>query len=424
VRPYLSGGYTYIALDLNFAANAQPGPQHLIFTTPDYVYVLPSAMYLTQGAPPSVVAATANGDGTITVTGANWNAATQIYFDSLPATINSLDLGNQIAVVVPPAGASGQQATLVAYNADGQNSQFLESASPVTFSYGTLAAPSITAISPSSLAVGAEAMVDVTGSGFSFTTGRNSLGFGTSDVVVRRVFVLSDNHLQADVSVLPNAAQSTSDVTLMSGFALATAPGGFTLTPPISGLPTPVPVLTNTVSGLTGAYAGASVTLAGTWLSTNSSVPPIVTIGGVQATVTAWTQTQLSVVIPASLPAGPATFVVNNGQVSSYTELVNIDAAPAGIDAIQRADGAYIYSAQPAHIGDNLVVTLSNFTPGSSVQIGVGGVLLNPTAVNQIGSYTQIAFTVSKSVPTGSSDQFVVYNDGMSSYPASIPVLP
>jgi uncharacterized protein (TIGR03437 family) len=182
---------------------------------------------------------------------------------------------------------------------------------------------------------------------------------------------------------------------------------------------------------LNGAYPGASVNLYGSALSTSATVPPTVTIGGLSATVTAWSPTQLTLVVPASLSAGTATLSINNGQIGSYTNLVVIDPVPAAIDALQRSsDGAYIYSAQPAHIGDGLIVTLSNFAPGvtaispSSVQIGIGGVLLAPTTITQIDSVTQVSFTVPKNVPTGPAEQFVVYFNGASSYPASIQVLP
>ena len=41
----------------------------MTFTTPDYMYVLPSGIYLTQNNQPAIDSLAANGDGTLTVTG-------------------------------------------------------------------------------------------------------------------------------------------------------------------------------------------------------------------------------------------------------------------------------------------------------------------------------------------------------------------
>src|SRR5581483_8880049 len=102
--------------------------------------------------------------------------------------IVSLDSTKSTAVVVPPPGASSQISTLTAYNPDGQNSQMVQSAGPQTYSYGTVAASSVASVSPSSLPAGAEAMVDITGTGFSFGQGPTTVGFGTTDVSVQHIF--------------------------------------------------------------------------------------------------------------------------------------------------------------------------------------------------------------------------------------------
>ena len=133
-----------------------------------------------------------------------------------------------MAVVTPPLGANGQVSTVTAYNSDsGQNSQFLP-ASPVIagFStpYGSETAPLVTSINPASLPAAAEAMVDITAAGVNFQQGLTNVGFGTSDVLVRRVFVLSSTHLQVDVSVSPGAALTSSDTSgIVTGFQLASS---------------------------------------------------------------------------------------------------------------------------------------------------------------------------------------------------------
>ena len=264
------------------------------------MYVAPASINLTQALPPTVASATPNGDGTITVTGSNWASDSLIYFDGLPTTISSLDPKNGIAVVVPPPGPSGQTSVVSVYNSDSQNSQFFQLSAPVTYSYPNAGTPSVTSISPASLPAGAESMIDITGSSFNFVAGQVTVGFGTSDIVVRRVFVLSPTHLQVDVAVSPNAALSNPDVSVMSGFQLATAPAGFQITAPVTGLPAVVPILTNAISGLTGAYPGALVSLYGTNLAAPKG-PTVVTIGGQSAPVLYASASQVNLQIPTGL---------------------------------------------------------------------------------------------------------------------------
>jgi uncharacterized protein (TIGR03437 family) len=437
IVPYTIPGYA--ALYLNFDANAQPGQQHIIFNTPDYTYVLPSAMFYTLNPPPTVDAINDNGDGTLTVSGTNWVAGTLLYFDGLPATIMSLDSTKGVAVVVPPAGSNGQQSTLTAYNPDGQNSQILQSAAPVTWSYGNLPTPAITTISPSSLPAGAAAMIDITGSNLSLTQGTSTIGFGTTDVAVQRVFVLSPNHLQVDVLVPTNAALSNSDVSVISGFQVATAPAAFQIKAVVPGLPAPDPALTNALPGLTGTYAGATVSLHGTNLAVASAIPgapttvkPTVTIAGEPVTILSSSPGQIKFQIPADLPPGPAQLIVNNGVRAALPIDVNIDTPPAAIAAIQDSMGNYIYDANPAQTGETLIVTLTNFAAAGAtvdparVQIGVGGVNHSATKIIEVLvgkiNYSQITFQLNANDPVGQQEPFIVYLDGRSSYPAVIPV--
>jgi uncharacterized protein (TIGR03437 family) len=426
-QPYQANGYTYVALYPTVNQAAQPGPQHVIFTTPGYMYVLPSGMYLTQNNPPAIASASANGDGTVTVAGSNWASNTQIYFDSLPASIMSLNPNTGVSVVTPPPGSNNQQATLTAYNSDGQNSQFLQAASPVQYSYGSAPATQVTSISPSSLPAGAEAMLDITATGVAFEQGLTTVGFGTTDVFVRHVFVLSSNHLQVDVSVSPNAALTNIYASIVTGFQVANFTGVFRILSPVAGLPAAIPDLVNALPGLTGSYAGAIVSLYGTNLAAPNAVPAI-TIGGQAATILYASPGQINLAIPAGLAPGPAILQLNNGAVNAYPVDVYIDPPPAGIDAIQNSTGAYIDSAQAAHPGETLIVTLSNFAAAGStialsqVQVSVGGVSYTPTQVAQAGTVWQVTFVLDSRVPLGPSEPLIVYLNGLSSVPANIPI--
>lgn len=427
VYPYPANGFTYYGVQVAFSIFAQTGPQHVVFSTPNYTYVLPAALNLTQNPPPTIAAATANGDGTVTVAGTNWAADTLLYFDGLPSSIQSLNPTAGSAIVIPPPGTNNEQAIVTAYNSDGQNSQFVQSASPVTYTYGSAPTAVINTISPSSLPAGAEASIDITGSGFNFTPGQTLVGFGTSDVLVQQVFVLSPTELQVDVLVSPNAALSNPDVSLIAGFQSALAPAGFQITAPVAGLPTPLPPLVNAVAGFTGAYPGAIVSIYGSNLAVGSVIP-LITIAGQPATVLYASPTQLNLQLPSALTPGPALLTLNNGTLTAYPITVTIANLPAGIDAVQNTAGAYIDAASPAYDGESLIVTLSNFAPPgtgivpSQVQVNVGGVSHPVTQVVAVGAVYQIYFELSATDPVGQSEQMIVYLNGASSYPAAIPV--
>lgn len=424
-----SPSLTYVGLYLDLSPAAILGPQHLIFTEPDgYMFVLPAGLSLATHTPPSVTGVTKNANGTATITGTNWASDSLIYFDGLPAAISSLDPVNGVAVVTPPPGANGQTSVITVYNSDGQNSDFLQLSSPVTYAYGNTGTPAIASVSPATLPAGAEALVDVTTSGFSLVPGEVAVGFGTTDVVVRRVFVISPSHLQVDVSVATNAALSTPDVSVINGFQIATAPAGFQISAPVSGLPAVIPILTNAAPGLTGSYPGATVSVYGSNLSAGGATPSIL-IGGQTVTVLYSSPTQLNLQLPTGLPTGPQQMLLNNGTANAYPVVVNIDTLPAGINAIQNISGNYVTSSQPAHPGDQLIVSLSNFAPDgagiapSQVQVGVGGVMRSVLAVtNPVTGLYQVSFLLNSNEQTGPAQQLVVYLNGRSSYPATIPV--
>jgi uncharacterized protein (TIGR03437 family) len=426
IRPYQANGYTYIAIDLGFNLGAQTGPQHVVYTTPSETYVLPSALALTQNLPPTVIATALNPDGTVTIAGSNWTTGTRLFFDGLPAAISVINPVTGLANLQVPPGANGQQATVTAYNPDGQNSQLVQSAAPVTYSYGLLPTPAVASISPASLPAGAEASVDISTSGFTLAPGLVTVGFGTADITVQRVFILSPNHLQVDVSIAPGAALSNPDVSVMSGFQVATAPAAFQITPAVAGMPTPVPVLTNALPGLTGAYPGSIVSLYGQNLAVGAA--PAITIAGQALNVLYASPTQLNLQLPSTLTPGPASMLINNGTAVSFPVTVNVDPLPAGLDAIQFGNGNYVDGTHPIHQTDLIIVTLNNFAPVGTiidpgrVQVSVGGIAHQAMQVTGIGSVYQVSFLMNATDPVGLSEQLVVYLDGNSSYPAYIPV--
>ena len=225
----------YIAVDVQVNISAE-GPKHLLFATLDDLYVLPAAFSIVAYAPPSITAVTpsldANGNRIVLIAGTgffpgangtNVPVNTTVLFDGQPGVIQGTTKAGQL-IVTPPPAQLGYTATVVALNSDGQSSLFLQP-TPPTFTYGggatatpvAVAAPSLT-ITPKLLVAGNATTVDVVGANTNFVAGQTVVGFGTSDVVVNQVTVLSPNHLS--VQVTPNVTVATSGINVTTGLGV------------------------------------------------------------------------------------------------------------------------------------------------------------------------------------------------------------
>lgn len=319
-------GGSALAVDFKFGLNTQPGPQHMVFSQGTWLYVLPSALNMVSRQPPAVSGLSAgvdsNGNQAVTVSGSGFAPDSLVYFDGLPAVTRYQDEGRLIAL--PPAGASGQRASVVVYNNDGQNSTFLQTQSPPVFSYDASDSP-VVSFSPASLPAGVEAMVDVTGVNTKFADGQMTVGFGSNDVFVRRVWVLSPSHLLVDVFVSPNAPTAATLASVISGFQIASQPFGFQILPANPNLPVVKPQLINALAAGGAVFPGATVSLFGSNLGGAGTV---ITVNDKPAQVLSASANQVNFVIPAGISAGPAILKLNNGAADAYPVAVPIDAAP------------------------------------------------------------------------------------------------
>ena len=369
-------GDTRFAMYMTFGLGAPSGPQHLVFMLPDYTYILPNGFNITTTNAPSINNIFPNADGSISMTGANFAPDTRFFLDGASLTTRSVDPVNGIAVAIPPTGASGQTATAMALNDDGQNSFFSPNA-PATYSYPA-AAQSVVTLNPSSVPAGVEAMIDITGVNTNFAQGQTTVGFGSSDVFVRQVWVLTPTHLQADVYVPATAVQTFTEVSIFSGFQSAVQPFGFQITAPNPRLPVASPLLVNTAAGQTAIYPGATVNVFGTNLAQGGTLP-VVTFNGTQALVLSASATQINLQVPAGLQPGPATMVVSTGVATSLPVDVNIIAIPTTITGVLNTSGVSIDSGHPARVGDIVTFLVSNFgdpvagVASSRVQLSING---------------------------------------------------
>ena len=417
-----------------------PGPHHLVMTFdtsqgPD-LFVAPDAINIVQNGPPAITALTQNSDGSVTVAAAGLTPDSRIFFDGLQAPVTvpfaATDATDGVITVMPPQGASGQNATVTVFTADNQNSMLVQSANPVTYAYPAANAGQISSVTPAALpagfnADGTSAMIDVQTSNTNFVQGQVTLGFGSSDISVRRVWVKSPTHLVADVVVSNNAVISAWPVSVISGFQAMEQQAAFQIQPSNMNLPTPALPVFNAVSYATVLHDADYASIFGSNLSTGSGAQ--ILLNGAAVPVLYSSANQINFQIPAGTPVGPSTLQVNNGSVNAYPVYLQIDSSPAvislpasGASAVSTSAGAPTMVVTPGEIAS---VQVTNVDPGivnapNRVTVTLSGV---PMAVQSVaalgGGVFQIQFAVTQSF-AGWQVPLVVLVDGSPSL--SVPV--
>ena len=282
--------------------------------------------------------------------------------------------------------------------------------------------------SPNVLPAGARAMIDVTGVNTNFVDGMTTIGFGTTDVFVRRVWVLSPNHALVNVNVAPAAQPGASLTSVISGFQIFSQPGGFHTISGDADLPIVEPTLINGIWLPSGVYPGSIASLFGLNLGGPSTR---ITINDQPVTLIYSSPVQINLIIPATLRPGPAILRLNNGSRDAFPVVISIDATPPVITAIANASNA---SGAPAHgtqPGDELNLLVTGIAPPSSpvdpqrVHVIVGGLDIPAAVVSAAdnGAF-QVRITLPASVTTGQRVPITISIDGKTSLPLYIAINP
>jgi uncharacterized protein (TIGR03437 family) len=421
VRAY-SG--TFLALDLQAASTGgATGPRHLIFSLPNDIYVLPSGLNLVQSSPPFIASVTpgfeSSGARSLALAGSTLNSSTIFYLDGLPTPLLRFDDQGR-AVVAPPPGLAGSRSAITAFNPDGQNSMFLQSSFPITYTYDT-GDPGVASFSPSSLPAGTESWVEITGSNSNFVDGVTMVGVGSSDVQVRRSWVVAPNKIWANIWVAPNAAVTASLASVINGFQVISQPFGLQ----VQGFNGRLPVLSSQVVNAspnqTGIFPGAAVILSGSNLSN-----PAITVGGQAATILNSNPNQVSFQVPFGLPAGPAVLRFSNG-VDTAAVVISIDAGPPGVLNVSGSGNVRIDANRPAKPGDVLNVLVTGLSEAGAapnpklVHVNIAGIDHSPVGITPQGAAHQVLVVLSPSVSSGQASLKVSVGS-RNSQPYYIPV--
>jgi hypothetical protein len=404
-------GYTkyytqgYVSLGVYTSSVLTTTPVALAVTVANDLYVLPAAFFVVPSGPPTLTSLSPGtdqyGNGTLTVNGASLSQATQFVFDGTVATILSANGDGSFTLAAPPAPGP-YNSSIEALNPDGQTSgQAIVFGNPPQYQYN-YANPAQIQVSPSTLLPGTDTMVQINGNNTNFNS-QTTVGFGSSDVVVKQIFVISSVLLQVNVSVNPQAPPTATTVTVTTGMQTATEtlyvqvlaanPNQISLHAPVI----------NAVTGLAGVPAGGAAIINVTGLPQNLTGWTL-TIG-IQLVNPVFLNGQLQVNIPNGLPVGPALVQLTSPSGAIIPPIVmKIDAPPPVISSVTSVSGSQISSNQPAHPGDILILNVIGLSDGSPLSIAnmfatVGGVSVPVIQV----SNPQVAIQLPTSIPTGTA---------------------
>ncbi len=371
-------------LQLTFALTpfSTLGPQHLVFSTPGEVFVLPSAITLVNHMPPALASLESstdkNGSLLVTVHGSDLTSSTRILFDGEQAKTLSVDADGASMVVAPPPAAQDYVAAVTALNSDGQTSLFL--AQPLLYTYpsGPSDAAAVT-LSQNSQYTGTEAMVEITAANMTFQQDRTTAGFGSSDVVARRLWVVSPTRLRVNVWVAPGAQASDTTITVGSGLQTATIPNGFHIRTSTDATPTLGSDLANTDKRQYGVYPGSTATLPVANLPSSATVSSVtLKLNDTQVAVTALDANKVTFVVPESFTPGTVVARLGVPDVTVAPVFVTIRIAPPEIVSIT-ANGVAIDETHPAKPGARLVITAEHLGDGEEtvshdrIRLSIGG---------------------------------------------------
>ncbi|MCU1237310.1 MAG: peptidase and matrixin and adamalysin [Candidatus Solibacter sp.] len=418
------------ALALRFAMPifAGTGPRHLVLNYGDDIFVLPQAINLVKRPVPAIASALPNSDGSVTVTGSSFGADSRVFFDGVQATIVQPYSGTdaQGAITVqPPPGNGGQVSLISVFNGDSQNTNMIPRA-PFTFTYPGSGAPQINRVSLTSLTAGSTGMVDITTSGTAFVDGQVTVGFGSDDITVQRVWVRDAGHLLANIAVAENAALGNSEISVISGFEVMSQPGAFQVQPKNPSLP----VVLATINGNTAQqtiYPGSVVSIYGVNLATAGSAQVTLNDQAMTLQPGGVLSTQINFFLPANFPIGPATLKVINGALASNPIAIQIDVAPPTIQSVTNASGVVYDATHFAAALDVVNVYVTNLDPGvlgnpGRLQVTLNGQSMPVQSVTAAANgQVQIQFVLNQGFG-GAPVNLAVVVDGSGSAPLPVTV--
>lgn len=408
-------GYTsqYIIFDLTIGGFSTEGNRHLFLDTGSETYVQPSAIQISTSRPPEVLnvnwtSPASDGTRLALLTGNNLSSQSRVFIDGEEALVRNFDSAAGIITIQPPSAPTGHIGRVIVLNPDGQSSLFLRPDTPPQLPYTDGDASTFT-ISPTTLVPGSESVIEVNAPGARLQSSRVTFGFGSSDVQVRNIAVVSPTRLLASVVVSPNAAASSLTATLITGLNHmqvrnavqiqgVNANTRFALQPDSrwtneSGSPFVMPGSNAVVqvNGLNGANPKVAASL--------NDQPINVTAAG---------NGRVTLQVPASVLPGYSLLRLQVDGETVNSVLVLVSGAAPTVQRVEGLDQIAIDSSRPASPGDTVLVSFTDPTAtdfsslrANDLSLSLGDQTVYTTRVVRTGANT---FQTYLSIPRGIAD--------------------
>jgi hypothetical protein len=429
ILPNTTSYYTdsYIKFGIAPVSKDAMGLRHLFFTTPNDMYVLPSAFLMVKNAPPSIDSVKAgdpdaNGNATALIAGSNMDLSSAVYFDGVPARILGQDKHGVLSVSVPVAPAK-YTANVTVLNTDLQSSLFVQP-TPQTFTYPDAKPPAPSLIAPQ-LPAGSEAMVEIRG--MPVIDGEVTIGFGSSDVLVGKVWLRDGGRIWLNLSVDPAAANGDLPITISSGLNTVYTQSALHVTDPVDGQLVLDPSLTNAATNRSSVWPGA-VAIANI---PNIEAPAStlrLAFGGEAAVVYWASKGRMAFRVPADLKPGPVVMSLSTAQNNLVLPVVvDIDPIPPMILAAMIAPSQNVDSTHTVKAGSTVLFAITNMgdlsgvSDPSVIHFSIGGEDHAATEITQTAAngkplpYTLISVVLASDVQTGSTVPVTVTWNGATS---------
>jgi uncharacterized protein (TIGR03437 family) len=415
IRPYAPAPDSYLQADFQFGPFAGENAVHLIFSRNNDIYVLPYGLRVVDRAAPQIENVTRLDSGDVLVSGSGFTSSTRVAFDGVFGTVRSFEDSGRLTVT-PPAAAAGATMHVVAFGSDGQSSLFMQPAVHFTNSVMETALFGFGA-SAYSLPAGTESVIEIAGS--NFAEGSTSIGFGSPDVDVRRVWFPSSSRALANVRVGPGAAGNSYNLTILNGLRLSTQTGALQVNssrPPWISTP-----------GI-ALIPGAAATIYVNNLTLSALAPMQLTVNELPAQVVSVDGSTVTFTAPSGLTPGVAVIRLQSGGEAALPLAVSVAQGQATIASVTAGFGTAVTPERPARYGEliSLLVTglPENFAPVGSqpkVSLTIGGVDHRLITVSPNGGLLQLQFSIQAVVPQG-THTLTVAVEGATISPYSLPV--
>jgi Matrixin len=436
---YFDAGYLKMIVDADPVSQATPVA--LAVTTPEDLYVLPSAFTVVPTAGPVISPVTGStdalGNATATLKGDNLGLGTRVLFDGAAATSIQQNEDGTLTVAAPPAIGS-HVAVVEALASDGQTSIQTMGTLPLpTFTYASPDHATLS-ITPAIVNAGIDTMIEVDGFNTNFAEGQTVIGFGSSDVVVRRTWIIDRGKALLNISINPSALAGLTTVTAATGVQTVTLTGGLQIhAAPAQQVSLRAPVL-NLATGLPGVPNGGTAVISATGLPDKLQGWTL-TIGDVKVDFTLDDSKKIRAAVPGSTPLGPAVLRLTSPAGDPIAPILfNVDAQPPAIQAAYDQHDAdhlvFVDATHPASPGDVINVDVKGLSDSplsaSSVHISVGGADHVATALSSvlqfglISDVTRIQFTLASKLPDGAAQPMTVRVGTRVSAPFTLNVVP